>query len=70
MLQIILYPGFFCSKYLIHRASNRIEQLLVEDSRMNRAHLRRREEHGASEMLRPGFDELLDAVRFLQTNPS
>uniref|UniRef100_A0A1B6C4J5 tRNA(Ile)-lysidine/2-thiocytidine synthase N-terminal domain-containing protein n=1 Tax=Clastoptera arizonana TaxID=38151 RepID=A0A1B6C4J5_9HEMI len=34
------------------------ESVLVEDSRLDRHHLRRKEEHSAYEMLRPGFSRL------------
>eukprot|EP00043_Microstomoeca_roanoka_P019188 m.213114 g.213114 ORF g.213114 m.213114 type:complete len:321 (-) comp16952_c0_seq18:2915-3877(-) len=62
--------------------AHRIEELLVEDSRLDRDHLRRKEEHGACEMLRPGFvrinlpwfmdeetiDFVLEAVEFVATH--
>lgn len=35
--------------------ANQYEEILLEDSRLDRRHLRRREEHSPYEMLRPGF---------------
>ena len=38
--------------------AKKYESLLLEDPRLNRTHLRRREEHGDLELLRPGFVRL------------
>ena len=38
--------------------AQKYEELLVEDSRLDRSHLRRHQEHGDVEILRPGFVRL------------